>query len=193
MQLPGNRTSLFAWSNRQSLVSWNFVTSSVTFACQAIKHHYLPGSISRFRQFLGNSKKNANMHFDNKVIIFISHTSHLMTKPTKWALRPAKTQISLGIHPVWSESSLSAWRKVGSLATHWAHSEDWSHWADTQANQSLRWAHRPYCWFCHEAAHAVIDTFRFNSTRKHYTKSEWCRYIKWASSRENLSSGSATR
>ena len=27
--------------------------------------------------------------------------SHLMTKPTKW-LRPAKTQISLGICPVWS-------------------------------------------------------------------------------------------
>ena len=28
------------------------------------------------------------------------------------------------IRPVWSESSLSAWRKLGSLATHWAHSED---------------------------------------------------------------------
>ena len=26
--------------------------------------------------------------------------------------------------PVWSESSLSAWRQLGSLATHWAHSED---------------------------------------------------------------------
>ena len=39
-------------------------------------------------------------------------------------VRPAKTQICLGIRPVWSESSLSAWRKLGSLATHWAHSED---------------------------------------------------------------------
>ena len=39
-------------------------------------------------------------------------------------VRPAKTQISLGIRPVWSESSLSAWRKSGSLATHWAHSEN---------------------------------------------------------------------
>ena len=29
-----------------------------------------------------------------------------MTKPTKWHLCPAKTQISLGIRPVWSESSL---------------------------------------------------------------------------------------
>ena len=37
---------------------------------------------------------------------------------------PAKTQNSLGIRPVWSESSLSAWRKHGPLATHEAHSED---------------------------------------------------------------------
>ena len=47
-----------------------------------------------------------------------------MTKPTKWHVRPAKTQISLGIRPVWSESSLSAIRKLGSLATHGAHSKD---------------------------------------------------------------------
>ena len=50
--------------------------------------------------------------------------SRLVTKPTKWALRPAKTQISLGIRPVWSESSLSACRKLGSLATYWVHSEN---------------------------------------------------------------------
>ena len=30
----------------------------------------------------------------------------------------------LGIHPVWSESSLSAWKSIGTLATHWADSED---------------------------------------------------------------------
>ena len=47
-----------------------------------------------------------------------------MTKPTKWHVHPAKTQISLGFRPVWSESSLSARRKLMSLATHWAHSED---------------------------------------------------------------------
>ena len=35
-------------------------------------------------------------------------------------MRPAKTQISLGIRPVWSESSLSAWRNLWSLATYWA-------------------------------------------------------------------------
>ena len=32
-----------------------------------------------------------------------------------------------GIRPVWSESSLSAWRKRRSLATHWAQSIRWAH------------------------------------------------------------------
>ena len=45
-------------------------------------------------------------------------------KTNNVTVHPAKTQISLGIPPVWSESSLSAWRKLGSLATHWVHSED---------------------------------------------------------------------
>ena len=39
-------------------------------------------------------------------------------KTHKMAVRPAKTQISLDIRPVWSESSQSAWRKLGSLANH---------------------------------------------------------------------------
>ena len=69
--------------------------------------------------------------------------SRLMTKPTKLHVRPAKTQISLCMRPVWSESSLSAWRKLGSLATYWV---------DVQADLSLRWAHMPFCWFCHEMA-----------------------------------------
>ena len=46
--------------------------------------------------------------------------SRLMTKPTKWPLHPAKTQI----RPVWSESSLSARRKLGSLAIYWAPRKD---------------------------------------------------------------------
>ena len=73
-----------------------------------------------------------------------------MTKPTKWHVRPAKTQISLGICPVWSETSLSAWRSTGAFATHiidLAHSEDWSDWADAQADLSLRWAHSHFAGF----------------------------------------------
>ena len=86
-----------------------------------------------------------------------SKLSHLTTKPTKWHVCPAKTQISLGIHPVRAKSSLSAWWKLGSLATHWAHREDWSDWADAQADLSLLWVHMPLCWFRHEAAQ-INDT-----------------------------------
>ena len=81
--------------------------------------------------------------------------SHLMTKPTKWHVRPAKTQISLAIRSVWSESSLSAWRKLGSLATHWAHSED-----SDQTGQMPRliwvFAAQSFCWFCHQAAQLLL-------------------------------------
>ena len=45
-------------------------------------------------------------------------------KTNKMSVRPAKTQISLGIRPVWSESPLSAWRTLRSLATHWVHSDN---------------------------------------------------------------------
>ena len=58
-------------------------------------------------------------------------------KTNKMSVRPVKTQISLGICPVWSASLLSTWRKLGSLATHWVHSEDWSDWVDAQADLSL--------------------------------------------------------
>ena len=39
-----------------------------------------------------------------------------MTKPTKGHMRPAKTQISLGTHPVWSETSLCSLRVAKDLS-----------------------------------------------------------------------------
>ena len=79
-----------------------------------------------------------------------------MIKPTKWHVCPAKTQISLGICPVWSESLLSAWKNIGPLTTYWVNSERlWSDWSDAQAYMSLRWAHISRCWFCR--AMAQID------------------------------------
>ena len=46
--------------------------------------------------------------------------SHDMTKPTKWVCARRR------LRSAWAsaQSSLSAWRKLGSLAAHWAHSED---------------------------------------------------------------------
>ena len=71
---------------------------------------------------------------------------------TKWPMHPAKTQISLGIHPVWSAPSLPAWTNIWSLATHWAHNGDWLECMDVQADLSLRWVHTSFCWFCCAAA-----------------------------------------
>ena len=45
-------------------------------------------------------------------------------KSKKMTVRPAKSQVSLGIRPVWLESSLSAWRNLGSFAILRVHSED---------------------------------------------------------------------
>ena len=59
-----------------------------------------------------------------------------MTKPTKQHAPNEDTD-----QPVWSEASLSTWGN-------WAHSEDWSDWANAQADLSLRWAHMSFCWFC---------------------------------------------
>ena len=45
------------------------------------------------------------------------------------------------------DSSLSAWKKPWvfsyPLSTLW---RPWSDWVDAQADLSLRWVHRPYCW-----------------------------------------------
>ena len=62
-------------------------------------------------------------------------------------VRPAKNQISLGICPVCSESSLSAqWVAMDPKFLH-VHSEDWSDRANAQVDLSLRWAHSQFVGF----------------------------------------------
>ena len=62
-------------------------------------------------------------------------------KNNKMTVCPAKTRISLGIHPVWWESSLcTQWVAKDPGFLH-ADSEDWSDWVDAQAHLRLRWAH----------------------------------------------------
>ena len=85
-------------------------------------------------------------------VVSIWKLTHGMTKPTKWAVRPAKTQINLGIRPVWSVSAVRLkqnWVLNYPLsAQRWL----WSDWADAQADLSFRWAQKSFCWFCHEVA-----------------------------------------
>ena len=69
-----------------------------------------------------------------------------MTKPTKWHARPAKTQISLGIRPVWSESTAVRMKKAWVLSYPLSAQRTlWSYWADAQAESSL--GAQSFCWF----------------------------------------------
>ena len=104
----------------------------------------------------------------------------LFTVFSTWPVRPAKTQISQS-----DQSSLSSWRNLGSLASHWAHSEDSVETGGCpQADQSLCWAHRSFCWFCHAVAQFLFPKFAMNSLEKKKT----CQRAdyNWALSRENL-------
>ena len=59
-------------------------------------------------------------------------------KTNKMTMRPAKTQISLGIRPVWSVFAVrmkKAWVLSYQLSAQW---RLWSDWADAQADLSLR-------------------------------------------------------
>ena len=66
----------------------------------------------------------SNCSWSGSMVFAISFAYVPHDKTDKMAVCPAKTRISLGIRPVCSESSLSAWTNIESLATYWVHSED---------------------------------------------------------------------
>ena len=68
-------------------------------------------------------------------------------KTNKMSVCPAKTKISLGIRPDWSESSLCAEWVAEDLSFLHADNKDWSDWADAQADLSLCWAHSHFVGF----------------------------------------------
>ena len=60
----------------------------------------------------------------------LGDSAAMYTWAAAWPLRPAKTQISLGIRSVWSESSLSAWRNIGSPRLIWVFAGRKGHFVD---------------------------------------------------------------
>ena len=74
-------------------------------------------------------------------------------KTNKMSVCPVKTQISLGIRPVWSVFAVCLMGSYkGPKLSSCGQRRLWSDWADAQADLSLRWVHS-LCWFCHVAAH----------------------------------------
>ena len=75
-----------------------------------------------------------------KSLMGTSIMSHRMTKQTKWPVHLAKTQISLGICPVWSEDSQSAWRNLEYLSYPLSTQQRlWSDWVDGCPGWSESW------------------------------------------------------
>ena len=93
----------------------------------------------------------------SKPDIYHENLNCLMTKPTKWLW--AQQRLC-----VWSGSLLSAQLVAKDPSFLHVDSEDWSDWADAQADPSLHWAHMPFCWFCHEAAHLSKVCFSRQNT-----------------------------
>ena len=68
-------------------------------------------------------------------------------KTDKMTERLAKTQISLGIRPVWSESSLSAWRNLGPQLPIERTAKTLIRLGGCQADLSLCWTHSHFVSF----------------------------------------------
>ena len=84
---------------------------------------------------------------------FLYYMSLCTTKPTKWPVCPAKTQISLGLRHVKSVMAVRSMGSWGPKVSWCGQRRLWSDWADAQADLSLPWAHMSFWWFCHAAAH----------------------------------------
>ena len=75
------------------------------------------------------------------------------TKPTTWLCAQRRLRSARGsswhfsYHTPYQPETIGFDTTNESLATHWAHSEDWSDWADAQADLSLRWAHTHFVGF----------------------------------------------
>ena len=93
----------------------------------------------------------AFLKIDNLTVLISNKMSHIMRKPTKWNVRPAKTQISQmpRLISVFAVRMKKAWVLSYHFSAQW---RLWSDWADAQADLSLHWVHMPFSWFCHEAA-----------------------------------------
>ena len=79
-------------------------------------------------------------------------------KTNKMTCTPSEDSDQISLCPVWPESSLCAhWVTKNPRFLH-ADSEDWSDWADAQADLNLCWAHRLFCWFCHAVVHLEVNT-----------------------------------
>ena len=120
---------------------------------------FMPFKKGRLTIYAFQNRETEFMPFKiGKLTIYEWESTGMLKSPyTKWATVQQNQKDDLcaqqRLRSAWAstqsdQSSLSACRISGFLATHEVHSKDWSDWADVQANLSLRWVHWSFCWFC---------------------------------------------
>ena len=126
------------------------------------QHNSLEWSVRRFwwiqHMLLRRTEEN---HRSGK-----SNLSRLMTKPTKWHVRPAKTPISLGICPVWS---VFAVRMKKDRVLSYPLSAQRRLWSD-QSDLCLRWTHSHLyrtCFSMGDLSAQVRPSVHHTSVRQH--------------------------
>ena len=112
-------TKLYAYKGRIALFDFQYTLWLLCILSKKTNTHLFMSSFwpSQVAPDIGHNHL-ISTSAEVPVIVYQACLSKSMKKPTTWHVRTAKTQISLGMHPVWSESSLSAWRMRGSLATY---------------------------------------------------------------------------
>ena len=89
---------------------------------------------------------------------FWAHSEPHQDKTNKVVCAPSEDSDQPGIPPslirVFAVHLKKAWVLSYPLSEKQRH---WSDWADAQADLSLWWAHMPFCWFCHDAAHSSAE------------------------------------
>ena len=102
-----------------------------------------------FRALINHKFKSISPSLNIFKTYFAFHLTRLIrstTKPTKWAVRPAKTRIKPRHPPSLIRVFAVPWKSSG------PYSED----VDAQADLSLRWAHISFCCFYHALAQVTV-------------------------------------
>ena len=98
-------------------------------------------------------------------------------KTNKMSVHPAKTQISLGIGPVWSVFPIrmkKAWVLSYPLS---AQRRLWSDWADAQADLSLCWAHSHFVGFVMSWLKSIYSKMNYHNDPKFSDRQVWANSV----------------
>ena len=104
--------------------------------------------------------RNSSQHLSSIIISLVRKTNKLEhNKTNRMAYAPSKDS-DQPAHPprlirAFAVRMKKAWVLSYPLS---AQRRLWSDWVDAQADLSLRWAHMPFCWFCHKAAQMSWST-----------------------------------